>query len=293
MKAAPEDRLQPVTPRRGAPIAPIVIVLAAVAVLVYYFWPERSSLPVTEQPREEVVNVAPAAPATPPAAPDIPRQPPSQPDATAAPSPADTAAARPALPTPEEADALLQQQMEAAGLDQSLQAMVGTEHPLEISAALLDGLGHGGLLRKLIPGNPQPAPFEAEERDGRIYMSESGYDRFDPFVQQLTAVDTEQLASAFHTLRPTYERAWRGLGLDPGDFDNAVIRALDYVLATPVPEQPPALERTSVMYTYADPALESLPPVQKQLLRMGPENIRLLQQKAEELRTALLAQPSR
>jgi hypothetical protein len=183
--------------------------------------------------------------------------------------------------------------MDAAGLDESLQAMVGTEHPLEISAALLDGLGRGGLLRKLIPGNPQPGSFAAEERDGQLYMSEAGYDRFDPFVQTLTQADTDQIASAFHALRPVYERAWRGLGLDPEDFDNAVIRALDYVLATPVPAEPPALERTSVMYTYADPTLESLPPVQKQLLRMGPENIRLLKQKAAELRKALLAEPPR
>lgn len=290
MKAAPEDRLQPMTPRRGIPFVPVVIVLAALAVLAYYFWPESPSLPVAEAPGEAPVTARPAAPAEPPPAPDIPRRPPPPP-ATVDAAPPDTAVTEPALPTPEEADALLQEQMAAAGLDDTLQGMVGTEHPLEISAALLDGLGNGGLLRKLIPGNPQPGPFEAEVRDGQLYMSEAGYDRFDPFVQSLAATDTAQLASAFHTLRPVYERAWRGLGLDPEDFDNAVIRALDYVLATPELAEPPALARTSVMYTYLDPELESLPPLQKQLLRMGPDNVRLLKQKAAALRKALLAKP--
>ena len=45
--------------------------------------------------------------------------------------------------------------------------------------------------------------------------------------------------------------------------------------------------RKGAIYLYADAQLESLGPVEKHLLRMGPRNARLLQEKARELRTAL------
>ena len=35
------------------------------------------------------------------------------------------------------------------------------------------------------------------------------------------------------TLRPLYKQAFEQLGLDPNDFDNAVIRALDMIQLTP------------------------------------------------------------
>jgi hypothetical protein len=37
------------------------------------------------------------------------------------------------------------------------------------------------------------------------------------------------------------------------------------------------------MYTFEDPALESLTPGQRHLLRMGPRNTRLIQQKLREM----------
>ena len=49
--------------------------------------------------------------------------------------------------------------------------------------------------------------------------------------------------------------------------------------------------QSNVLYEYADPALESLPPLQKQLLRMGPDNLDRLQGYLRELRDELTASP--
>jgi hypothetical protein len=46
-----------------------------------------------------------------------------------------------------------------------------------------------------------------------------------------------------------------------------------------------------VLYLFADPALEALGPVEKQLLRMGPRNARLVKQQAVALLAALQLQP--
>ena len=51
------------------------------------------------------------------------------------------------------------------------------------------------------------------------------------------------------------------------------------------------MTKVEAVYKYADASLEQLPGVQKQLLRMGPENTSRIQQKARALRAALLASP--
>jgi hypothetical protein len=43
-----------------------------------------------------------------------------------------------------------------------------------------------------------------------------------------------------------------------------------------------------VLYQFADPDLEKLMPLQKQVLRTGPENTQKLQQQALALKNALL-----
>jgi hypothetical protein len=52
-----------------------------------------------------------------------------------------------------------------------------------------------------------------------------------------------------------------------------------------------ALAPHATVLRYADPALEALTPAQKQLLRTGPRNVRLVQAKLRELQAALAAAP--
>jgi hypothetical protein len=47
---------------------------------------------------------------------------------------------------------------------------------------------------------------------------------------------------------------------------------IDRALATPEVDGDIALVQPKVYYEYADPRLEALDPLQKQLLRMGPAN---------------------
>jgi hypothetical protein len=54
-------------------------------------------------------------------------------------------------------------------------------------------------------------------------------------------------------------------------------RAIVELLKTPVVEGPIPLEQKKVMYEFADPSLEGLSAAQRQLLRMGPRNVRLVQ----------------
>ena len=61
------------------------------------------------------------------------------------------------------------------------------------------------------------------------------------------------------------------------------------VLATPVLDEPQALKLDVTTYEYVDRELEALPSLQKQLLRMGPDNLQRLQAVAARWRAALLS----
>ena len=78
------------------------------------------------------------------------------------------------------------------------------------------------------------------------------------------------------------------MGYNPRQMDGIVLQAIDVILAAPIIVEPIKLTRESVVYKFADPALEALPPLQKQLLRTGPENTKHIQQQAMALRNALL-----
>jgi hypothetical protein len=63
------------------------------------------------------------------------------------------------------------------------------------------------------------------------------------------------------------------------------------MLATPQPAGAVELVRPNVMYTFADPALESRPAGQKLLIRMGPENAAVIKEKLMQLRAIIAASP--
>ncbi|MBO7007752.1 MAG: DUF3014 domain-containing protein, partial [Pseudomonadales bacterium] len=72
-------------------------------------------------------------------------------------------------------------------------------------------------------------------------------------------------------------------------FDNRMFEAIGRLLETPVIEDPIRLVQPVVMYKYEDEKLESLSAVQKQMIRMGPRNTRLIQNKIREISLELRA----
>jgi hypothetical protein len=241
--------------------------------------PSTGPVPATVPIAEVVAEVDPLPPAA-----DIPPRP--EPVATVVlESPAQPVVALPALA---DSDALVREQLAAAGARSPLDRLLQQQNLIQQGAALIDGFSRGVVLRKLLPIDSPAQAFSVLEQDGQLLMNPAGYARFDELVAAVAALDTAVLMDTFHTLRPLYEEAFGQLGLSPAGFDNAVIRMLDRILATPEIEGPIALTRKSVLYRYADPQLEELVPLQKQLLRMGPENIRRIKLQARALREGLL-----
>ncbi len=301
MRADPEEYIRVDTPRSRFPFVELVLAAALIAGLVmFWFWTDE------KKPVATVVQVPPVAiPTAPtelPATPDIPQRIEAVtvvvPEGAAVDAEGGIVTEQPEQPepasatplTPQDGDELLRRQLSAAGAKSILLKLLSNEQPLEVSAALIDGLGRGDILRKFLPISKHSEPFSVIVEGDAMYMNPNGYLRYDSFTDAIAKLDSGVLVNTFHQLRPLYEQTYGYLGLNPGDFDNAVIRILDMVLATPEIGEPIAVTPKAVVYIYADPGLESLPALQKQLLRMGPDNIRRIKQQAQTLREGLLAQ---
>ena len=70
-------------------------------------------------------------------------------------------------------------------------------------------------------------------------------------------------------------------------FKETLIDAINQLLDTPAVSLPIAVQTDRAMYQFVNPQLAALSPVQKQLLRMGPKNMRLVMRKLRDLRSAL------
>lgn len=113
--------------------------------------------------------------------------------------------------------------------------------------------------------------------------------RYAPLVVAVTTVNPSTLAAAFNTLRPRLVEAWVAQGYPADGFSEAVRKAVDVVATTPDVPADAALVPGVGGYAYADPAFERLPPAQKHLVRMGPDQARRIREAARQFGAALAA----
>ena len=125
-------------------------------------------------------------------------------------------------------------------------------------------------------------PFKARTARGTLSIDPSSYHRYDRYAQAVSALDARGTVRLYETLKPRINEADKNFG-GSGEFNGELERAIVELLKVPVVEGPVELKMSGIVYAYADPRLEGLSPPQKQLLRMGPENVRTIQTKLREI----------
>ena len=118
-------------------------------------------------------------------------------------------------------------------------------------------------------------------------LDPAGYHRYDSVVKVITELEVEALVQAYLALEPLFKTAYKELGYPTGNMSTVILNALAQVRAASVSNEDIKLVRPGVMYKFYDPKLEAMSSLEKQLLRMGPENARRLQVKAQSLESAL------
>ena len=121
---------------------------------------------------------------------------------------------------------------------------------------------------------------------GATTIDPSSYRRYERYAQAVAAIDAQAAARVYQTLKPRIDEADRNFG-GSGNFDPELERAIVELLKVPVVEGDVALRTAGIGYAFADPKLEGLSRAQKQLLRMGPQNVRAIQGKLREIAAVL------
>jgi len=125
--------------------------------------------------------------------------------------------------------------------------------------------------------------FQVREERASISIDPRSYRRYDSSADAVAGLDAQGTARLYATLEPRIQDGYKELGFPDGNFDQALERAIAELLKTPIVEGNVALTSRTVAYEYADPRLQSLSSAQRQFLRMGPRNVRLIQAKLREI----------
>jgi hypothetical protein len=129
--------------------------------------------------------------------------------------------------------------------------------------------------------------FEVTGRAGDVHIAPRAYQRYDDLADAAASIDAAGAARLYGTLKPRIEEAYRDLGYPDTPFDRALERAIVSLLRTPAPDPAARVEPKGIGYGFVDPALEGLTPAQKQLLRTGPRNVRIIQSALRQIALAL------
>ncbi len=140
-------------------------------------------------------------------------------------------------------------------------------------AVVIDNAGNGDYPRRQLGFLAPQGKFAVTQQGDRLLLDPAGYHRFDAAVDTAVSVAPQQAVALLRTLSPLLAESLKSLGAKDPDPVVAMRQAIDIVLATPDVEGDIELVQPKVYYQFADKKLESLKPLQKQLLRMGPQNL--------------------
>lgn len=207
--------------------------------------------------------------------------------------------------TPAELEPEPEPQIELPPLSESDSHVLARLAGMEMGASLLRLIAPDELIRKFVvyvdnvaneelpqldyPVRPVEQDMQVREVDDNLYVMETAaHRRFDQVIATMVAMDVNHAMRIYRSLRPLFQEAYAELGYRDVDFDTVLIRAIDVVLNASIEEGPYQLIQPRVMYQFAESDLESLTPVEKQLIRIGPENADRLQQRLREYRRQLV-----
>ena len=264
---------------QAALIVVLLLVIAGGVVLLTGIWP----------PKEEPAPAVTAPPPEPPPAPVVteieepaPEPPPLPPEPVEEP-----------LPRLEESDDAVRDAVGDIPLGTAGQQYLIPGNIIERSASLIYLMAQGDVPYKLLPVSRPKAAFPISDDGTQVVTDPAGFERYDALTQWLQSLDLESLLSSLEWFIPLFREAWSYYGEDPAAFDMAVVMTLDLVIATPEIDLSEArLIRKEAVWIFEDPAIEGLAPIQKQVLRMGPENAEVVKAKAAEARGLWLDQLS-
>ncbi|BCG65253.1 MAG: hypothetical protein methR_P3079 [Methyloprofundus sp.] len=143
---------------------------------------------------------------------------------------------------------------------------------------------------KVLRELPFSEPFSVTQFGDKMYISERSYHRYDALAQAVNSIDNQAAVALYRKYESLFQTVFNELSYPKNYQVLDIIRAaVGKILQAPIVKGKVAVVRPSVRYKFADPKLEKLSALDKQMLRMGPENTQIIQQKLRNFMQDLIA----
>ena len=240
---------------RGAIVG--VVILIAIAAATYFFFTRRSA------PSKVATNATTSA--------------------AQAPKPAADDFEHIDLPPLDDSDALVRQRIGILSGNRLVAAWLATKGLIRNFVVIVENISHGMNPSRHLAVLKPAGQFRVMTRGSQVVVDPRNYDRFSPIAEAAASIDGRAAGRLYQSFKPLLQTAYDELG-NQESIDRAVERTVASLLQVPAIDGDVRLEQTGegIGYQYADDRLEALNGAQKQLLRMGPRNVRIIQ---SQLRT--------
>lgn len=176
------------------------------------------------------------------------------------------------LPALNESDTVVVTKIDEYFSDPVMSLMV-TDDVIRRGVVFIDNIAQGKVAKKHAPVIKPEESFSVTEGD-ILTIDPNSYERYTPYVKVFTSMSAAQAVRLYEEYKPLINSAYTEIGYGDDEFNQTLTDAIDLLLDTPEPQGDLPLLRNSVTYQYAFSEWEQLPAAQKQLLRMGPENMK-------------------
>jgi sRNA-binding regulator protein Hfq len=155
---------------------------------------------------------------------------------------------------------------------------------------IINDLSQNQILYKHRKFLKMPQKFVAKEDSQGLYIANESYARYDQFANAVVSFDVQEGLDLYLTFRPLFKQVFDEFAY-PAEYrvEDIFMKAASSVLQAPVIKGRIYLRRHSVRYKFAKEELEALNGVEKQMIRMGPENTEKIQAKLRQLVEAISA----
>lgn len=272
-------------------VIPVVVVIAAVGGYLAFSGSEPEPTPapvvVQEQPKPEPVVEEPEPVVEP------------EPQVFEEPAPVEEVVVEPeapaepeiTLPLLDESDPEVRKDLLEAVWNQDFAAMLVSEDLIRKTVVFVDNIANNSIERDftVLKGPSQRFQVITTDADETV-IDPSSYNRYDIYIAMLESLNENDLRRLYDKYQPLVQEVYSELGYPDKDFRDTLLKAINNVLDTPDITGIVEVAQPKVMYEFKDEDLEALTSVEKQVLRMGPDNAKKLKVVLKKFRRALIAE---
>jgi hypothetical protein len=268
---------------KGSTFVLLVILLAAGAGVYWVLRDTTAPEPVVQAPVETPQTQAPAEP--------VIKNPLPEPAAPAATAKTEQTPPPEPLPALDDSDATVGQSIGELIEPVPVTDVFQLKNLVRYLVVTADNLPGKKLPQKYRPFSKVPGEFKVKEQSLVTYtLDPANDDRYAPFIKVIDALDIDRTVAVYVRLYPLFQQAYEDLGYPDQYFNDRLVEVIDHLLQAPKVKGPIQLVQHSVFYKFADPALENLSAGQKVMLRMGPQNRAIVENKLRAMRQVLASQ---